>query len=50
MYHFIKAKSRVEAMEEYPGAAVYVKYRKGWRVFDYAIDYRTYLRQYGQAA
>ena len=50
MFHFIKAKSRIEAMDEYPGAAVYVKYRKGYRAFDYASDYRAYVRQYGVAA
>lgn len=50
VFHFIKAKSRIEAMEECPGAAVYVKYRKGWRVFDYAVDYKAYIRLYGNAA
>lgn len=50
MFHFIRAKSRMEAREEYPGAAVYVKYRNGFRAFDYAEDYYEYLRLHGKAA
>jgi hypothetical protein len=50
MFHFIRARSQAEAREEYPGAAVYVKYRNGYRAFDYAEDYYAYLRQYGKAA
>ena len=50
MFHFIKAKSRRAAMEQYPGAAVYVKYRKGYRAFDYASDYFAWVRQHELAA
>ena len=50
MFHFIKAKSRLAAMEQYPGAAVYVKYRKGYRAFDYASDYCAWVRQHELAA
>ncbi len=50
MFHFIKAKSRLAAMEQYPGAAVYVKYRKGYRAFDYASDYFAWVRQSELAA
>ena len=50
MYHFIKARSRAKAIEEYPGAAVYVKYRKGYRAFDYVSDYFAWMRQHEQAA
>lgn len=50
MFHFIKAKSRLAAMEQYPGAAVYVKYRKGYRAFDYLVDWKAWTRQFGQVA
>ena len=50
MFHFIKARSRAQAREEYPGAAIYVKWHKGYRAFDYASDYFAWVRQSEQVA
>jgi hypothetical protein len=47
-YHFIAAKSMEQAQGLYPGAALYVKYRKGYRAFDYLSDYYAFLAQHGE--
>ena len=53
MFHFIKAKisgSKQWKRLTQARLAIYVKYRKGYRAFDYAVDYRAYVRQFGNAA